>query len=167
MKVRGRIWKYGDNVDTDVIIPARYLTLTDAKELGAHAMEDLDSDFVKKVQPGDIILAGNLFGCGSSREHAPIAIKGVGCGAVIARSFARIYLRNSINVGLPPIECAPIYDESEEGDVVEADLSEGTVINTRTGKSYEIAPFPEFMLDILDAGGLVPYTRDKLAAAKA
>jgi len=166
MKVRGRIWKYGDNVDTDVIIPARYLTMTDATELGAHCLEDLDPEFVKKVQPGDIILAGNLFGCGSSREHAPIAIKGVGCSAVIARSFARIYLRNSINVGLPPIECGPIYDESEEGDVVEADLSEGTVTNTRTGKVYEIAPFPEFMLDILDKGGLVPYTRDKLAAAR-
>lgn len=166
MRVKGRVWKYGDNVDTDVIIPARYLTLTDAKELGAHCLEDLDTEFVKKVQPGDIILAGNLFGCGSSREHAPIAIKGVGCGAVIARSFARIYLRNSINVGLPPIECSALYDESEEGDVVEADLSEGTVTNLRTGVTYAITPFPQFMLDILDKGGLVPYTRDNLAAAK-
>jgi 3-isopropylmalate/(R)-2-methylmalate dehydratase small subunit len=165
MKVRGRVWKYGDNVDTDVIIPARYLTLTDAKELGQHCMEDLDSEFVKKVQPGDIVLAGNLFGCGSSREHAPIAIKGVGCSAVIARSFARIYLRNSINVGLPPIECPSLYDETQEGDIIEADLAEGTVTNTRTGTVHQIAPFPEFMLDILDAGGLVPYTRDKLAAA--
>jgi 3-isopropylmalate/(R)-2-methylmalate dehydratase small subunit len=165
MKVKGRVWKYGDNVDTDVIIPARYLTLTDAQELGAHCMEDIDADFVKKVQPGDIILAGNLFGCGSSREHAPIAIKGVGCSAVIARSFARIYLRNSINVGLPPIECPAIYDESEEGDVIEADLSEGVVTNTRTGKVYQIAPFPQFMLDILGAGGAVPYNRAKLAAS--
>jgi 3-isopropylmalate/(R)-2-methylmalate dehydratase small subunit len=166
MKITGRVWKYGDNVDTDVIIPARYLTMTDAKELGAHCLEDLDPEFVKKVQPGDIILAGNLFGCGSSREHAPIAIKGVGCSAVVARSFARIYQRNSVNVGLPPIECAKLYDETNEGDVIEADLSEGVIVNTRTGSVYDISPFPQFMLDIMNAGGLVPYTRDKLTAAK-
>src|SRR5579871_1884217 len=164
MKIRGRVWKFGDNVDTDVIIPARYLTATDPKELGAHCMEDLDPEFVKKVQPGDILLAGNLFGCGSSREHAPIAIKGVGCSGVIARSFARIFLRNSINVGLPLVECASLYDEAQEGDVIEADLAEGTVVNTRTGTVHRVAPFPEFMLDILDAGGLVPYTRNKIAA---
>jgi len=165
MKISGRVWKYGDNVDTDVIIPARYLTMTDTKELGQHCLEDLDPDFVQKVQPGDIILAGNLFGCGSSREHAPIAIRGAGCSAVIARSFARIFLRNAVNVGLPPIECPTLYDEAQEGDVIEADLAEGAVVNTRTGTMHRISPFPQFMLDILDAGGLVPYTREKLAAA--
>ena len=163
MKMRGRVWKYGDNVDTDVIIPARYLTMTEEADLGRHCFEDLDAEFVGKVQPGDIVLAGNLFGCGSSREHAPIAIKGAGCSAVVARSFARIYLRNSVNVGLPPVECASIYDETETGDVLEIDLAEGTVTNTRTGAVHTSAPYPQFMLDILGAGGLVPFTREKLA----
>ena len=162
MKIRGRVWKYGDNVDTDVIIPARYLTMTDEKELGMHCLEDLDTEFRGKVQPGDIILAGNLFGCGSSREHAPIAIKGAGCGAVIARSFARIYLRNSINVGLPAIECPSVYDEAQEGDIIEADLVEGTLVNTRTGTTHTVAPYPQFLLDILNAGGAVPYTKGRL-----
>lgn len=165
MKIRGRVWKYGDNVDTDVIIPARYLTINDEAELGRHCLEDLDPDFIKKVQKSDVILAGNLFGCGSSREHAPIAIKGAGCSAVVARSFARIFLRNSINVGLPAIECPTLYDEAEEGDNIEADLAAGTVANLRTGRSHPIAPYPQFMLDILEVGGLVPYTRAKLSNA--
>lgn len=161
-KIRGRVWKYGDNVDTDVIIPARYLTMTDEAELGQHCLEDLDPGFAKKVQRGDIILAGNLFGCGSSREHAPIAIKGAGCSGVIARSFARIFLRNSINVGLPVLECPSLYDDAVEGDLIEADLAAGTVTNTRTGQVHSITPYPQFMLDILAVGGLVPYTRARL-----
>ncbi|MPZ14757.1 MAG: 3-isopropylmalate dehydratase small subunit [Chloroflexi bacterium] len=166
MNIQGRVWKYGDDIDTDVIIPARYLTLTDENELGKHCLEDLDPSFVSKVQPGDVILAGNLFGCGSSREHAPIALKGVGCAAVVARSFARIFLRNSINVGLPAIECPSAYDTAQEGDVLEIDLAAGTVTNTRTGAVHQSAPYPQFMLDVLDAGGLVPFTREKLAAER-
>ncbi|MHB8993247.1 MAG: 3-isopropylmalate dehydratase small subunit [Chloroflexota bacterium] len=160
----GRVWKYGPNVDTDVIIPARYLTEFRAAELAKHCMEDLDSSFAREVRPGDIIVAGRSFGIGSSREHAPVAIKASGIAAVIAPSFARIFHRNSINVGLPVVECEGIDEDVEKGDEVEVDLTEGTVLNRRTGRLFRASRYPDFMLGIIQAGGLVPYTREKLRA---
>ena len=147
--------KYGDNVDTDVIIPARYLNTIDKKELASHCMEDIDKDFVKKVTPGDIMIAGYNFGCGSSREHAPIAIKESGISLVIAKSFARIFYRNSINIGLAIVECEDAVDGISEGDVVEADLDAGVIYNKTTGKSFNTKPFPEFIQRIISAGGLI------------
>ncbi len=162
MKLVGRIWKYGPNVDTDVIIPARYLTEFRAEELAKHCMEDLDSSFVEEVKPGDLIVAGRSFGIGSSREHAPVAIKASGVAAVIAPSFARIFHRNAINVGLPVVECEGIEEDVEKGDELEVDLSEGTVLNRRSGKLFRASRYPDFMLGIINAGGLVNYTREKL-----
>jgi len=159
---KGKAWVYGDNVDTDVIIPARYLNSTDAKELAAHCMEDIDKDFAGKVQQGDIIVAGENFGCGSSREHAPIAIKACGVSAVIAKSFARIFFRNAINIGLPIIENAELTDEASNGDEIEIDLSKGVVKNLTKGKEYEIAPFPPSIQELIATGGLINYTRQKL-----
>lgn len=159
---KGKAWVYGDNVDTDVIIPARYLNSTDAKELAAHCMEDIDKDFAGKVQQGDIIVAGENFGCGSSREHAPIAIKACGVSAVIAKSFARIFFRNAINIGLPIIENAELPDEASNGDEIEIDLSKGVVKNLTKGKEYEIAPFPPSIQELIATGGLINYTRQKL-----
>ncbi|MHB1161398.1 MAG: 3-isopropylmalate dehydratase small subunit [Chloroflexota bacterium] len=164
MKLVGRVWKYGPNVDTDVIIPARYLTEFRAAELAKHCMEDLDSSFAREVRPGDIIVAGRSFGIGSSREHAPVSIKASGIAAVIAPSFARIFHRNSINVGLPVVECEGIDEDVEKGDEVEVDLTEGTVLNRRTGRLFRAGRYPDFMLGIIQAGGLVPYTREKLRA---
>ena len=155
MKFQGKTIKYGDNVDTDVIIPARYLNTIDKKELASHCMEDIDKDFTKKVQAGDIMVAGYNFGCGSSREHAPIAIKESGISLVIARSFARIFYRNSINIGLAILECSEAVDGICEGDLVEADLDNGVIYNKTTGKSFKTQPFPAFIQNIISNGGLV------------
>lgn len=155
MKYEGNVIKYGDNVDTDVIIPARYLNTSDHAELAAHCMEDLDKSFVSRVQKGDIITAGFNFGCGSSREHAPIAIKTSGISLVIARSFARIFYRNSINIGLAIVECPEAVDGISEGDRVEADLDRGIIRNLTTGAEFRTEPFPEFVQNIIENGGLI------------
>ncbi|MBE7091216.1 MAG: 3-isopropylmalate dehydratase small subunit [Clostridiales bacterium] len=155
MKYKGTAITYGDNVDTDVIIPARYLNTIDKKELASHCMEDIDKTFVTRVKEGDIMVAGYNFGCGSSREHAPIAIKESGISLVIARSFARIFYRNSINIGLAILECEEAVDGIKEGDSVEADLSLGVIYNRTTGKSFKTQPFPEFIQKIIVNGGLV------------
>lgn len=155
MKVQGKVFKYGNDVDTDVIIPARYLNTTSESELASHCMEDIDGEFIKKVQPGDIIVAGDNFGCGSSREHAPIAIKASGIKLVIAASFARIFYRNSINIGLPIWECPEAAAEIAAGDEVRADLDEGTITDVTTGKTFKARPFPPFIQSIIEAGGLI------------
>ena len=155
MKYTGNAIKYGDNVDTDVIIPARYLNTSDHRELASHCMEDIDKTFVSRVKQGDIITAGQNFGCGSSREHAPIAIKASGVSIVIAKSFARIFYRNAINIGLAIVECPEAADAISEGDTVEADLDNGIIRNITTGKEYKTAPFPEFVQKIIENGGLM------------
>lgn len=155
MKYEGNVIKYNDNVDTDVIIPARYLNTSDHAELASHCMEDLDKTFVTRVQQGDIITAGFNFGCGSSREHAPIAIKASGISLVIAKSFARIFYRNSINIGLAIVECPEAVDGISEGDRVEADMDNGIIRNLTTGKEYRTEPFPEFVQKIIENGGLI------------
>lgn len=155
MKYTGNAIKYGDNVDTDVIIPARYLNTSDHAELASHCMEDLDKTFVSRVQKDDIMVAGQNFGCGSSREHAPIAIKASGISVVIAKSFARIFYRNAINIGLAIVECPEAVDGINEGDKVEADLDNGIIRDLTTGKEYKIAPFPEFVQKIIENGGLI------------
>ena len=155
MKFQGKSIKYGDNVDTDVIIPARYLNTIDKKELASHCMEDIDKEFKNKVSAGDIMVAGYNFGCGSSREHAPIAIKESGISLVIARSFARIFYRNSINIGLAIVECSEAVDGIADGDKVEADLDNGVIYNRTTGKSFKTQPFPAFIQKIIENGGLV------------
>jgi len=162
----GRAIVYGDDVDTDVIIPARYCTSYDPEELGKHCMEDLDPDFGRKVRPGDIIVAGENFGCGSSRENAPLAIKGAGISVVIAKSFARIFFRNSINVGLPILESAELVEETREGDRLVVDLEKSTVVNERTGKKYTASPFPPEVMEIVKAGGMVEYVRRILRERK-
>lgn len=161
MSVKGRVFKYGDNVDTDVIIPARYLNTSDAKELAAHCMEDIDADFVKNVKDGDIIVANKNFGCGSSREHAPIAIKAAGVSCVIASTFARIFYRNAINIGLPIIECEEAVKAIDAGDRLEVDFSTGEIKNLTKNESYQGEPFPEFMQKIIDNDGLIGYIRNK------
>ena len=155
MIFNGKSIKYGDNVDTDVIIPARYLNTIDKKELASHCMEDIDKEFIHKVEEGDIIVAGYNFGCGSSREHAPIAIKESGISLVIARSFARIFYRNAINIGLAIVECSEAVDGISDGDKVEADLDKGIIYNRTTGKSFQTQPFPAFIQNIISNGGLV------------
>ena len=165
MKLRGKVWKYGDNVDTDVIIPARYLNLSMPEELARHCMEDIDPTFIAAVQSGDVIVAGENFGCGSSREHAPLALignRGSGVACVVAKSFARIFYRNSINVGLPILECPQVVEETEQGDHLTLDLEAGTITNERTGRTYQTSPFPAFIMGIIQAGGLVPYTRQRI-----
>ena len=152
MKIQGKVIRYQDNVDTDVIIPARYLNTADAKELAAHCMEDLDATFVKRVQKGDIIVAGNNFGCGSSREHAPLAIKESGIACVVAKSFARIFYRNAINIGLPIIECDTHIDEA---DTIEIDFDNGTLKNLTKNTEASFAPFPPFLQNIISSGGLL------------
>jgi 3-isopropylmalate/(R)-2-methylmalate dehydratase small subunit len=164
MSLGGRVWKYGDNVDTDVIIPARYLSMSTAEELAAYCMVDLDTTFAGNVQPGDVIVAGENFGCGSSREHAPLAIKGAGVSCVVARSFARIFYRNAINVGLPILECPAAADEVKSGHQLQIDLERGKVRDLTTGRTYEAEPYPPFMMEIIRAGGLVPHTRARLEA---
>lgn len=154
---KGRVFKYGDNIDTDVIIPARYLNSSDPAELATHCMEDIDKEFIKKVQKGDIIVAEKNFGCGSSREHAPIAIKAAGISCVIAETFARIFYRNAINIGLPIIECPKAAAEIEDGDEVEVNFDTGVITDLTKGTSYQGQAFPEFMQRIIDAEGLVNY----------
>lgn len=155
MVFKGKSINYGDNVDTDVIIPARYLNTSDKKELASHCMEDIDKDFVNKVQAGDIITAGFNFGCGSSREHAPIAIKESGISLVIAKSFARIFYRNAINIGLAIVECPEAAEQIKDGDIVEADLDNGVIYNRTSGASFKTQPFPAFIQKIIENGGLV------------
>lgn len=156
----GKVIKYKDNIDTDVIIPARYLNTSDSKELAAHCMEDLDKDFIKKVNQGDIIVAGKNFGCGSSREHAPIAIKASGISCVIADTFARIFYRNSINIGLPIMECKEASDDIEDGDEISVDVNTGIITNITKNKTYTANPFPPFMQKIMKADGLVNYIKE-------
>ena len=159
MIFNGKAIKYGDNVDTDVIIPARYLNTINKKELASHCMEDIDKDFVNKVAPGDIMVAGSNFGCGSSREHAPIAIKESGISLVIAKSFARIFYRNSINIGLAILECPEASENIKDGDKIEADLDNGIIYNRTTGESFKTNPFPEFIQKIISGGGLIESIR--------
>ena len=155
MKANGTVFKYGDNVDTDVIIPARYLNIADRAELATHCMEDIDTEFVKKVNAGDIMVGGENFGCGSSREHAPMVIKESGIDCVIAKTFARIFYRNAINIGLPILECPEASEGISAGDEVAIDFDTGVITNETTGKSWQAQPFPEFIQEIMEAGGLV------------
>ena len=161
---KGKAIKYGNNVDTDVIIPARYLNTSDAKELAAHCMEDLDKGFVGKVKTGDIMVAGKNFGCGSSREHAPLAIKTVGISCIIAETFARIFYRNSINIGLPILECVEAAQDIEDGNDVSVDVATGIITNNTKGKTYKATPFPAFMQEIIGAEGLVNYLKESTEA---
>ncbi|HHT9126488.1 MAG TPA: 3-isopropylmalate dehydratase small subunit [Candidatus Brocadiia bacterium] len=162
MNYNGKCWKFGDNVDTDQIIPARYLNTTDTKELAAHCMEDADPQFIKKAKPGDIIVAGSNFGCGSSREHAPIAIKAAGISCVIAKTFARIFFRNAINIGLPIFESPEAVEGISEGDKVKIDLNKSKIINLTTGKQFPFEPFAKEMLEIIEAGGLMNFVTQKM-----
>ena len=155
MNTQGKVFKYPDNVDTDVIIPARYLNTADAAELAKHCMEDIDTGFVDQVCPGDILVAGWNFGCGSSREHAPLVIKTCGVGCVIAKSFARIFYRNAINIGLPILECEAAAEEIQAGDRVDVDFDTGVITDRTTGKTYQAEPFPEFIQNIIRRGGLL------------
>jgi len=166
VSIRGRVWKYGDNVDTDAIIPARYLNTSSEKELAAHCMEDIDPSFAREVKAGDIVVAGRNFGCGSSREHAPVAIKASGVACVIAETFARIFFRNAINIGLPILECPEAVQATEAGQTLEVDLAKGIIRNLDTGQEFRAVPYPDFMLAIIDAGGLIEYTRRKLQQAR-
>jgi len=158
----GKAWVYKDDVDTDVIIPARYLNTSDAKELATHCMEDIDKTFASQVQAGDMIVAGENFGCGSSREHAPIAIKESGVSVVIAKTFARIFFRNAINIGLPILENSELPDECDKGDELEADIESGIVVNKTKNKSYQCTKYPSAIQNLIEKGGLINYTKDKL-----
>ncbi len=157
MAIEGKAWKFADNVDTDVIIPARYLVTTDAKELGRHCMEGVDAAFAQKIAPGDMIVAGENFGCGSSREHAPMAIKGAGISCVVAESFARIFFRNAFNMGLPIFEAAGVYTGIDNGDLVTVDEETGKITNVTQSTEFAANPIPPFMQQLLDAGGLMAY----------
>jgi 3-isopropylmalate/(R)-2-methylmalate dehydratase small subunit len=158
----GRVWKYADDIDTDAIIPARYLSASTPEELGRHCLEGVSPELAGQVQSGDLIVAGENFGCGSSREHAPLAIKGCGVSCVVAKSFARIFYRNAINTGLPILECPEAVEETEQGDLLRLDLEGGTVHNLRTGSTYRTSPLPPFVMGIIRAGGLIPYTARRL-----
>ena len=160
MKTQGTVFKYPDNVDTDVIIPARYLNTSNAQELAKHCMEDIDTEFVTKVTPGDVMVAGWNFGCGSSREHAPLVIKTCGTGCVIAKSFARIFYRNAINIGLPILECEAAAEEIAPGDQVSVDFDTGVITDLTTGKTYQAEPFPPFIQNIIRKGGLLASLRE-------
>ncbi|MFA4844616.1 MAG: 3-isopropylmalate dehydratase small subunit [Candidatus Margulisiibacteriota bacterium] len=164
--MKGQAWKFGNNIDTDLIIPARYLNTSDPAELAQYAMMDADSEWVDKMSKGDFIVAGDNFGCGSSREHAPIALKAVGVSAIIAKSFARIFYRNSINIGLPILEAPQAAEEIKEGDEIEVDLNNGVIRDLTSGKSYKAQPFPEFMQKIITAGGLINYIINKIKTLK-
>ncbi len=161
--LKGKVHKYGADVNTDVIIPARYLNISEPEELAAHCMEDIDSNFLKTVQPGDIIMATTNFGCGSSREHAPLAIKAVGISCVVAGSFARIFFRNAINIGLPLLECTEAVESTENGDILEVELSSGKIRNITRGREFTAKPYPDFMAELISAGGLIEYTMKRLA----
>ncbi|TES89518.1 MAG: 3-isopropylmalate dehydratase small subunit [Dehalococcoidia bacterium] len=164
--LKGKVHKYGADVNTDVIIPARYLNIYDAVELAKHCMEDIDEDFLKRVAPGDIMMATTNFGCGSSREHAPMAIKAAGISCVIAKSFARIFFRNSINIGLPLLECEGAVDNTETGDIMEVDLSSGEIKNVTKGLTFTASPYPDFMTEIISSGGLIEYTKKRLTSER-
>jgi 3-isopropylmalate/(R)-2-methylmalate dehydratase small subunit len=157
MKLKGNAWKYGDNINTDYIIPGRYMELTDPKEMAEKVFEEHDPSFRKGVQKGDIVVGGENFGCGSSREHAPIALLGNGVSIVLAESFARIFYRNAINIGLPALECPGIHEAVEKGDLIEVDVTGGSVKNHSNGKTLRFKPLPPFMVEVLNAGGLAPY----------
>ncbi|MBN1682761.1 3-isopropylmalate dehydratase small subunit [Candidatus Bathyarchaeota archaeon] len=159
MKISGNVWKYGNNINTDYIIPGRYMELTDPYEMAKHAMEGIDQDFINKVKKNDIIVAGENFGCGSSREHAPLALKYAGIGCVIAESYARIFYRNAINIGFLALECPEITKIVQTNDIIEVDLTEGLINNKSNGKKVNFIPPPPFMLDVLNAGGIVSYLR--------
>lgn len=161
----GKAWRYGDNVDTDVIIPARYLTTTDPGDLASHALEDLDPNFAEQVEPGDVVVAGENFGCGSSREHAAICLKAAGVSAVVAGSFARIFFRNAINTGLPIFVSPEAVRDTSNGDEVQVDLERGVVVNVTRGQEYQAEPLPEFVMDIVRAGGLVGWVKQRVAAS--
>jgi 3-isopropylmalate/(R)-2-methylmalate dehydratase small subunit len=166
MSRKGKVFKYGSNIDTDAIIPARYLNLWEPADLAQHCMEDWDAEFIGRVEPGDIIVGELNFGCGSSREHAPVAIKASGISCVIGKSFARIFFRNAINIGLPLLECEEAVDNIKAGDVVEVDLATGKITNLSIGKSFTAKPYPDFMMEIVNAGGLVEHTKKKISGAK-
>ncbi len=159
---KGKVWKYGDTVDTDAIIPARYLNVSAPEDLALHCMEDIDMDFAGMVQRGDIIVGGRNFGCGSSREHAPLAIKGSGVSCVIAETFARIFYRNAINIGLPILECPEAVTGTDAGQTLEVELETGTIRNLDTGQVFQATPYPPFMMEIISAGGLIEFTRKEL-----
>ena len=162
--LKGKVHKYGANVDTDAIIPARYLNVSEPSELAKHCMEDIDRKFVKKVKPGDIIMATTNFGCGSSREHAPLAIKASGISCVIARSFARIFFRNAIDIGLPLLECDDAVARTEAGDTLKVDLSRGQIKNSTKGITFTAKPYPDFMAELISDGGLIEHTKKRLAS---
>ncbi len=162
MIFKGRIWKFGNNIDTDAIIPARYLNTSDPKELAGHLMENADKEFSAKVKPGDIILAGGNFGCGSSREHAPLAIKAAGVQAVVAKSFARIFYRNAFNIGLPIFESEEASEKTCEGDMIEIDADRGSIRNTTQNQEYIAKPIPSFMQELISAGGLIEWTKRRI-----
>ncbi len=164
MKLKGTVHKYGANVDTDAIIPARYLNISDPQELARHCMEDIDEGFIGKSRPGDIIVATTNFGSGSSREHAPLAIKAAGISCVIARSFARIFFRNAINIGLPILECEAAAGKTENGDVIEVELETGSITNITRDLTFQAEPYPDFMLELINAGGLIAYTHNKIGS---
>ena len=166
MKIKGKVHKYGNNIDTDVIIPARHCVSIREEDLAAHCLEDLDKEIVNKVKPGDILMAGNNFGCGSSRENAPIAIKGAKVGCVIANYFARIFYRNAINIGLPILECPTAVAATDAGDALEIDLNSGTIFNKSKKQTYKAAPFPETMQEIINMGGMVNYVKSRLQNAR-
>jgi 3-isopropylmalate/(R)-2-methylmalate dehydratase small subunit len=161
--IRGKVFKYGANVDTDAIIPARYLNVSEPSELAKHCMEDIDLDFVGKASKGDIIVATTNFGCGSSREHAPISIKAAGVSAVVAKSFARIFFRNAINIGLPLLESPETVDNTDAGDILQIELEMGVINNITKGQTFKATPYPRFMSEIISSGGMVEYTRKRLA----
>ena len=160
--MKGKVWKYGDNIDTDVIIPARYLNDPDPKALASHCMCDIDESFAGKVQAGDIMVGGSNFGCGSSREHAPVAIQSSGVSCVIAASFARIFYRNAINIGFPILECPEASEAIKAGDIVSVDTKTGVINDETTGQSFQAKPFPEFIENMIDKGGLMPYLKEKV-----
>jgi 3-isopropylmalate/(R)-2-methylmalate dehydratase small subunit len=164
--LKGKVHKYGADVNTDAIIPARYLNVSEAAELAKHCMEDIDKNFVSKVKPGDIIVATTNFGCGSSREHAPRAIKAAGISCIIAKSFARIFFRNAINIALPLLECNEAVDKTEAGDILEVDLSSGKIKNLNNGLTFTAKPYPGFMAEIISAGGLIEHTKKRLAGRR-
>ena len=164
--LKGKVHKYGADVNTDVIIPARYLNVSEPVELAKHCMEDIDPDFVSKVEPGDIIVATTNFGCGSSREHAPLAIKAAGISGIIARSFARIFFRNAINIGLPLLECEEAVAQTQAGDILEVDLSSGKIKNLTSGITFTAKPYPDFMAELIAAGGLIEHTKKRLARGR-
>ncbi len=164
--LKGKVFKYGADVNTDVIIPARYLNVSDPAELAKYCMEDIDSEFVSKVEPGDIMMATTNFGCGSSREHAPLAIKAVGISCIIAKSFARIFFRNAINIGLPLLECGEAVDNTEAGDILEVELATGKIRNRARNLEFTAKPYPDFMSELISAGGLIGYTINRLASRR-